>query len=86
MIIRNPFYLYVLCSHYEKKYMAFFQRLLHIAICITTHHSVISQISIVPFQGGVAFYIETSHLFCSAKQMTDFYTKCNTGGNISTRC
>ena len=84
MIIRNAFYLYVLCSHYEKKYMAFFQRLLHIAICITTHHSAISQISIVPFQGGVAFYIETSHLFCSAKQMTGFYTKCNTGGNIST--
>ena len=31
------------------------------------------------FQPSVAFYIETSHLFCSAKEMTGFYMKCNTG-------
>ena len=32
-----------------------------------------------PFQPSVAFHIETSHLFCSAKQMTGFYMKHNTG-------
>ena len=31
------------------------------------------------FQPSVAFYIETSHLFCKAKQMTGFYMKRNTG-------
>ena len=30
------------------------------------------------FQSIAAFYIETSHLFSSAKQMTCFYMKCNT--------
>ena len=28
---------------------------------------------------SIAFYIETSHLFCFAKQMTGFYMKRNTG-------
>ena len=32
-----------------------------------------------PFQPSVAFHIETSHLFCSAKQMTSFYMKQNIG-------
>ena len=32
-----------------------------------------------PFQPVVAFHIETSHLFCSARQMTSFYMKRNTG-------
>ena len=32
-----------------------------------------------PFQPGVAFYIETSHIFCCAKQMTGFYMKRDTG-------
>ena len=32
-----------------------------------------------PFQPSVAFHIETSHLFCRAKQITGFYMKCNTG-------
>ena len=32
-----------------------------------------------PFQHSVAFHMETSHLFCSAKQMTGFYMKHNTG-------
>ena len=31
------------------------------------------------FQPSVAFHIETSHLFCSANQKTDFYMKLNTG-------
>ena len=31
------------------------------------------------FQSSVAFHIETSHLFCSAKQMTGFYMKPTTG-------
>ena len=31
-----------------------------------------------PFQPSVAFPIETSQLFCSAKQMTGFYMKRNT--------
>ena len=32
-----------------------------------------------PFQPSVAFYIETSHLSCTANQMIWFYMKCNTG-------
>ena len=31
------------------------------------------------FQPSDAFYIETSHLICSANQVTGFYMKCNTG-------
>ena len=31
------------------------------------------------FRPSVVFHIETSHLFCSAKQMTGFYMKRNTG-------
>ena len=31
-----------------------------------------------PFQLSVAFYIETSHLLCSAKQMNGFYIEHNT--------
>ena len=31
------------------------------------------------FQPSVAFHIETSHLFCKAKQMTGFYMKRCTG-------
>ena len=34
---------------------------------------------ISPFRPSVAFHIETSHLFCSANQMTGFYMKFNTG-------
>ena len=29
--------------------------------------------------GFVAFHIETSHLICSANQMTNFFMKCNAG-------
>ena len=32
-----------------------------------------------PFQPSVMFHIETSHLFCRAKQMSGFYMKRNTG-------
>ena len=32
-----------------------------------------------PFQPSVVFHVETSHLFCSANQMTGFYMECNTG-------
>ena len=32
-----------------------------------------------PFQYIVTFHIETSHLMCTAYQMTGFYKKCNTG-------
>ena len=32
-----------------------------------------------PFHPNVAFHVETSHLFCSAKQMTGFYMERNTG-------
>ena len=31
------------------------------------------------FQPSVAFHVETSHLFCGAKQMTGFCMKRNTG-------
>ena len=40
---------------------------------------VLKLIRFNPFQPIVSFHIETSHLICSAKQMTDFYMKCNTG-------
>ena len=36
-------------------------------------------VNLKEFQPSVLFHIETSHLFCTANQMTDFYTKCNTG-------
>ena len=32
-----------------------------------------------PFQPNTAFHIKTSHLICTANQMTGFYMKCNTG-------
>ena len=32
-----------------------------------------------PFLPSFAFHIEISHFVCSAKQMTGFYMKCNTG-------
>ena len=32
-----------------------------------------------PFQPSIAFHIEASDLFCSAKQMTSFYMKRNAG-------
>ena len=35
-----------------------------------------------PLQPNIAIHIETSHLFCKAKQMTGFYMKCNTGLNL----
>ena len=31
------------------------------------------------FQPNVAFNLETSHLICSANQITGFRMKCNTG-------
>ena len=31
-----------------------------------------------PFHSSVTFHIGTSHLFCRIKQMTGFFTKCNT--------
>ena len=31
-----------------------------------------------PFQPSVTYHIETSHLFCFAKQMTGFHMKCKT--------
>ena len=34
---------------------------------------------IIPFQPSVVFHIETSHLFYSAKHMTNFYVKRNAG-------
>ena len=32
-----------------------------------------------PYRPSVVFHIETSHLFCRAKEMTGFYIKHNTG-------
>ena len=32
-----------------------------------------------PFQPSVVFHIETSHLICTANQITGFYVKCNPG-------
>ena len=39
-----------------------------------------SSVFVNPFQPGVAIDVETSHLFCSAKQMTGFYMKTSTDG------
>ena len=36
-------------------------------------------ISSNPSQPSVAFHRETSHLICSANQMTGFYMECNIG-------
>ena len=33
-------------------------------------------------QTSVAFHIEISHLLCSAKEMTGFFMKCNTGAEM----
>ena len=41
--------------------------------------STINALELNQFQPSVAFHIETSHLFCRAKQMTGFYMKRNTG-------
>ena len=30
-------------------------------------------------QLSIVFHTETSHLICTANQMSDFYMKCNTG-------
>ena len=38
-----------------------------------------NQTNLVPIQSSVGFHINTSDLFCTANQMTDFYLKCNTG-------
>ena len=41
--------------------------------------TLIYRIQINQFQPSVTFRIETSHLICTANQMTGFYMKCNTG-------
>ena len=43
------------------------------------HRFDCSQRRINSFQPIFAFLIETSHLFCSTKQLTGFYMKCSTG-------
>ena len=43
------------------------------------NNQIITVLCINPFQSSVAFNIETSNLFCSAKQMTGFYIKRKTG-------
>ena len=40
-------------------------------------------LEVSPFRPRAEFHIETSHLFCSAKKMTGFYMKCNTGLNCN---
>ena len=42
-------------------------------------HEIMCIVGINPFQPSLAFHTETSHLFCSADQMTGFYMECNTG-------
>ena len=48
-------------------------------IVLTKEHFRWKFQSFYSFQFSVAFYIETSHLFCFAKQMIGFCMKCNTG-------
>ena len=47
--------------------------------CIVEWLNYESALSLNPFQPSVAFHIETSYFFCSAKQLTSFFMKCNTG-------
>ena len=44
-----------------------------------SHNDSQDLLYIIPFQPTVVFHIETSHLFCSAKYMTDFYVKRSNG-------
>ena len=62
------------CLTYYSIFVVFY---LYVAI---TSHSMYSTgyLGLNPFQTSVAFHIETSHFFCSAKQMTGFYMKHNT--------
>ena len=53
------------------KFLSSFQ---HSEICKGHLISILDQ-----FQSGFAYHTETSHWFCSAKQMTGFDIKCNTG-------
>ena len=43
------------------------------------HQSAGFLFSLKPFQPSVAFYVETSHLICSANQVNGVCMKCNTG-------
>ena len=47
--------------------------------CIVEWLNYESALSLNPFQPSVAFHIETSYFFCSAKQLASFFMKCNTG-------
>ena len=44
-----------------------------------TFSNNIWNLELYSFQSSVAFHTETSHLICSASQMTVFYMECNIG-------
>ena len=52
-----------------------------LSVQIVQSKFILFDITVSPFQTSVAFYRETSHLICSANQMTGFYMTCNTGWN-----
>ena len=45
----------------------------------TEENKMLVQNVLTHFSPSVAFHIETSHLICTANQMTGLYMKCNTG-------
>ena len=45
---------------------------------VRSHFISVCKSQFNPFQGSVAFHLETSHLFCRANQLTGFYMKRNT--------
>ena len=55
--------------NYSYKHFLMFDRVLNAFLLLAFNQ----------FQLNVAFHIDISHLFCSAKQLTGFYMKRNTG-------
>ena len=63
-------------SNYLRSLFPAIQRFL---LFCTMSRRILENIVVNAFQPSVMFHTETSHLFCSLKQMTGFYMKCNTG-------
>ena len=73
MLINNKFY-FLANGHFFSLHVLRF-----ISLSCNFRKFYITSILFNPFQPSVVFHIKTSHLFCSAKQMTGFYMKHNTG-------
>ena len=51
----------------------------HKKMCKAHNHKKIQWVFFNQFKPSAAFHIETSQLFCFAKQVTGFYMKSNNG-------